>query len=220
LFQRMALGALGANCYIIGDEKSRRGVVVDPGGDAPRIMEVVSAHRLDVEYIILTHGHVDHIAAVGEVKSKTGAQVGIHQLDAEMLTRADRNLSSFAGGPVAFDEADIMLRDGQVIELDTLSIRVIHTPGHTPGGICLLVEGPGVGKGEEEALGHSRLLLTGDTLFAGSIGRTDFPGGSYQELISSIKTRVMVLDGEIPVFPGHGPDTTVVDEREHNPFFQ
>jgi len=203
IFEYLVVGAVGANCYIIGCEETGEGVVVDPGGDGPAILRLVRERGLKVKYIIDTHGHVDHISANGQVKEATGAPILIHELDAPMLTDASRNLSFFAPRPVRGPAADRTLRNGEVVQVGNLKLEVIHTPGHTPGGISL-------------RLGDK--VLTGDTLFAGSIGRTDFPGGSYTTLIDSIKQKLLPLGDEIEVYPGHGPPSTIGEERATNPF--
>ncbi|MBC7104518.1 MAG: MBL fold metallo-hydrolase, partial [Firmicutes bacterium] len=162
----------------------------------------LKARGLKLRYIILTHGHVDHIAALGEVREATGAEVLIHAADAEMLTDPTRNLSLFTGRRLRFSPAERLLADGDVVEVGTVCLEVIHTPGHTPGGICLKTDD---------------VVITGDTLFAGSIGRSDFPGGNHGQLIRSIKERLLCLPGHTRVYPGHGPETTIEEEKRYNP---
>jgi len=156
-----------------------------------------------VEYIINTHGHVDHIGANAEVKRATGAKLLIHKDDAKMLTSSAANFSLFMGHPVTSPAADELLAEGDEIKVGNLVLKVLHTPGHTPGGICLV---------------HELTIFSGDTLFYGSIGRTDFPGGSYRTLIKSIKEKLMVFPDEAVVYPGHGPATSIGFERQYNPF--
>ncbi len=201
----MEVGSLGTNCYIVYCEQSRKAAVIDPGGDASAIISRITQENLVVEYIINTHGHADHIAANAKVKEATGAMILIHQADADMLTSAHRNLSAFMGGGITGGAAGRILKDGDTIEIGSIRFKVLHTPGHTPGGISLLTD---------------NILFSGDTLFAESIGRTDFPGGSFRQLIQSIKEKLMVLPDDVTVYPGHGPQTTIGWERKMNPFIQ
>jgi glyoxylase-like metal-dependent hydrolase (beta-lactamase superfamily II) len=174
------VGSLGTNCYIVFDEETREAAVIDPGGSVGELLGVVGAEKLTVKYIINTHGHADHVMANLRVKDATGAPILIHAADAGMLTSGQLNLSAWIGGSVSCGPADTLLNDGDVIEISpNLALTVIHTPGHTPGGICLKTDG---------------VLFSGDTLFAESIGRTDFPGGSYSQLITNIKEKLLVLD--------------------------
>lgn len=201
----MQVGALGTNCYIVYCEQTRQAAVIDPGGSAEEIMALVNREKLHVLYIINTHGHADHILANDRIKQATGAAIAIHEYDADMLQNAQRNLSMFIGGSTSCAPADRLLKDGDTVEVGAISFKILHTPGHTPGGICLLTDG---------------LLFSGDTLFCESIGRTDFPGGSYSQLINSIKEKLMPLEDAVKVLPGHGPDTTIGWERKMNPFIQ
>jgi len=203
IFEGFVAGHMQANCYIIGCPATGEAAVVDPGGDADRILARLKARGLRLRYIILTHGHVDHIAALGEVRDATGAEVLIHAGDAEMLTDPTRNLSFFMGRRLRFSPAERLLADGDTIEVGTVRLEVVHTPGHTPGGICLKTDD---------------LVITGDTLFAGSVGRSDFPGGNHRQLIRSIKERLLCLPGHTRVYPGHGPETTIEEEKRYNPF--
>ncbi|TYO95100.1 MBL fold metallo-hydrolase [Desulfallas thermosapovorans] len=203
ILEGFGVGPMGANCYIIGCDKTKEAVVVDPGAEGGRILSRLKSLGLTCKYIILTHGHVDHIAALKEVREATGAQVLIHTRDADMLTNPGLNLSMFMGTVLKFKEAERLLEDGDKIQVGQLSIEVIHTPGHTPGGISLKV---------------GKNLITGDTLFQGSVGRSDFPGGNHNVLINSIKNRLMVFPDETKVYPGHGPVSTIGAEKRYNPF--
>ena len=202
---QLEVGSLGTNCYIAYCENTKKAVIIDPGGDAAKILAAVSREGLLVEAIINTHGHADHVLANVKVQEATGAPLWIHSADADMLGSGSRNLSAFLGGATSCGKADRLLTDGEVLPIGDFSLTVLHTPGHTPGGISLLFD---------------KTVFVGDTLFAESIGRTDFPGGSYSQLINSIKTKLMTLDDEVKAYPGHGPATTIGWERRQNPFIQ
>lgn len=202
---KLEVGALGTNCYIVWCEQTKQAVVIDPGGDADSIMAQVRGEELTVKYIINTHGHADHIGAVAKIKQVTGAPVLIHAADADMLTSSLRNLSTYMGPGITCEPADRTIKEGDVINFGAELLTVLETPGHTPGGICLKGEG---------------VVFSGDTLFAESIGRTDFPGGSYSQLIKHIQQKLMILPDDYTVYPGHGPETTIGWERKRNPFIQ
>ncbi len=203
IFTGLSVGPMDNNCYIIGCEETREAAVVDPGAEGGRILRKLQELKLNCRCIILTHGHVDHLGALGAVREATGAQVLIHAEDADMLTSPGRNLSLFHGGSLKFAPADRKLQDGDVVEVGKVKLKIIHTPGHTRGGITILAEGR---------------LITGDTLFAGSVGRSDFPGGDHDQMIRSIKEKLLVFPPETPVYPGHGPASTVGEEARFNPF--
>ena len=199
----LTVGELVTNCYILGDEKTQEAVVIDPGGD----FEIIEAHlkklKLEVKYIILTHGHVDHIGALSQLKKATKAEILIHSKDSAMLYDPNQNLSIFSGDKITATKADRLLEEGDIIQCSGIKLEVLHTPGHTPGGISLLTD---------------KMIFTGDALFCGSIGRTDFPDSSYQELISSIKDKLLSKDDDFIIYPGHGPSSTIGEERKNNPF--
>ena len=187
------------------NEEQKKGVVIDPGGDADQILEKIKQKGITIEAIFLTHGHSDHIMAVDEVREVTGAKVYISEADADMLTKASSNLSVYMGAGREFKAADEFLIDGETITAAGLKFQVVATPGHTKGGICLLC---------------GDTVFCGDTIFSESIGRTDLPGGSYSQILHSIKTKIMVLPDEMKLLPGHGPATTIGWERRRNPFLQ
>jgi len=196
---------MGANCYLVSCPETKKAAIIDPGANSAGIQRWIAEEGVQVEYILLTHGHFDHIGAVDELRELYQAKVGIHKEDAIMLTSGAHNLSRMLGRSYDFKSADFLLEDGQVVQVGNLTLTVIATPGHTPGGVCFLT---------------SEGLISGDTLFDGSIGRTDFPGGSYQELIDSIVKKLLVLPEDTKVYPGHGPETTIGREKRDNPFLR
>ena len=205
IIKGIPVGFMGANCYVVGCEKTKEAVVIDPGGDVARIRMYLDEQGLTLRYIIDTHGHVDHIAGNDELREATGAKILIHEADAAMLGDAKQNLASFMGFAKTFDSADELLTDGDTIEFGEIKLEVLHTPGHTRGGISLKAEGA---------------VFTGDTLFNGSIGRTDFPGGDFDTIINSIKTKILTLPDDTEVYPGHMGQSTVGTERRYNPFLR
>ncbi len=202
---RMAVGLMETNCYIIADEKTNEGAVIDPGADSSLILDKIETLGMKLQYILLTHTHYDHIGAVAQLKRVTGAKLAVSEEDAAGLTDGRWNLSAYGGSSVEAAEADILLKDGDELRLSGQTIKVLSTPGHTKGGVCFLCGGE---------------LFSGDTLFAGSVGRSDFPGGSMDALVQSIKTKLMPLDDGVRVYPGHGPATTIGRERAGNPYIR
>lgn len=199
------LGALGANCYVIGCEETKEAMVIDPGGNPRGIINLLDQKGYKLKYIVNTHGHIDHIAGNEGLREATGATLAIHKADAEMLTNPMLNLSQMMGKPVAHEPAELLLNEGDVLEVGNIKLKVIHTPGHTKGSICLLAENK---------------LFAGDTLFEGSIGRTDFPGGSFEDLNNAVKTKLFTLPDNTHVYCGHGPITTIGYEKKSNPFIR
>ena len=204
MIEGRAMGAMGANCYLYACQETKKAVIIDPGADGKQIYRWVLEKGVKVDYILITHGHVDHIGAVDELRELLGnVLVGIHTGDAGMLTDGKKNLSSYFGPGLVQKKADILLQDGQELIIGNQRLKVISTPGHSPGGVCFLCpEG----------------LFSGDTLFAGSIGRTDFPGGSLDQLLAGVKQKLLVLPEETRVFPGHGEETSIGEEKRDNPF--
>ncbi len=200
----LTVGPLMENCYIIGDEKSKTAAVIDPGDEAERIVAKLKKRGLNCEYILLTHAHVDHVSGINGVVEATSAKVCIHKDDSLMLKAAPIQALAFGMKPFMPPRIDKYLEDGDIIDIGNLKVKVIHTPGHSAGGVCFLLE---------------NCIFVGDTIFQGSIGRTDLPGGNYDELIHSIETKIFTLPDETIIYPGHGPETTVGYEKRYNPFF-
>ena len=195
--KRLVVGSLSANCYVVGT--AGEGMVIDPGGNAGEIHRAIAESGLEISIIVLTHGHSDHIAALRDIQDRTGAEVAIHREDADFLeTSSQFGISYRTPHP-----PDRLLGDGDMIEIGELKFKIIHTPGHTPGGICLLT-------GDQ--------VFTGDTLFRRGIGTTLMQGSSRGQLIASIQTRLMTLPDETIVYPGHGRETTIGAERKDNPY--
>jgi hydroxyacylglutathione hydrolase len=203
--ETLVVGALQTNCYILYDELGKEAIIVDPGADAEAILDTVRRLGLTVTHVIDTHGHFDHINANGDVVKATGAVLAVHPDDAGMLTNPPRIFELFAPQSKASPAPTLLLREGDTVKVGRTLLRVLHTPGHSPGSISLLSEA-------------DSLILSGDVLFQMSIGRTDFPGGSTRTLLRSIRERLLVLPDKVVVCPGHGPMTTIGFERENNPF--
>ena len=205
----LVLGEYETNCYVLrSSDAAKDCLVVDPGLGSEELIGFLRERQVAPVAVVLTHGHIDHIAGLAALRrSFPGIEVFIHALDAEMLGKPVANLSGLMGRAFAAEPADILLEDGDRIEQAGVRLQVLHTPGHTPGGLCLYSSGGGV-------------VFTDDALFAESIGRTDFPGGSMSRLVRSIKEKLWVLPDETVVYPGHGPSTTIAREKAHNPFLQ
>lgn len=204
VIERLEVSPFFENTYIFGRKEEGKCLIIDPGDDPEKILRTANFHGLDVECILLTHGHLDHVVGCREIKERIGCKIGIHRLDEEMFVNSSRQ--GIVLGYPAHDQVspDFYLEEGDVLELLGFQIGVLHTPGHTPGSVCF----------------HTGdILFSGDLLFAGSIGRTDLPGGSYEMLIKSVVDKVFTLSDETVVYPGHGPKTTVGFEKRHNPFF-
>ncbi len=201
--EKLITGVLDVNSYVIGCKETGEAAVIDPGGRESEILEILKEEDLTLKYIINTHGHLDHSVGNSYLKEKTGAPIAIHAEDAIMLIIPQDPLLSLMLHEYVMVPADIELHDDEIINVGNIGLQVIHTPGHTPGGICLIKDD---------------MIFTGDTLFAGGIGRTDLVGGSYKTLIQTIKDKLMVLSGGLKVLPGHGSPTTIKHERESNPF--
>jgi hydroxyacylglutathione hydrolase len=189
VLRQLAVGPYQTNCYILACKDTLEGVVIDPGDEVFRITKEISRNGIRIRHILITHGHIDHIGGVEELKRITKAPVLIHPHDAAALRIPPEG----------------SLQEGQKIQVGTYTLSVIHTPGHSPGCVCLLAPGA---------------VFTGDTLFAGSVGRTDFPGGSHETLVQGVRTKIFPLGDDLRIYPGHGPASTIGAERRTNPFFQ
>lgn len=197
------------NGFVLGCERTREGVLIDPGDEVQDLLEAATRHQLEITNILLTHAHVDHVSGVAEAKRKTAVPIWLHQEDLFLYDRAVSHGMLFGIQVEQPPPVDVFYQAGQTIAFGDYQVTWHHTPGHCPGGVCLQV-----GKRGERALD----LFVGDTLFAGSIGRTDLPGGDYNTLIRSITTVLYAFGDDARVYPGHGPDTTIGDERRTNPF--
>jgi glyoxylase-like metal-dependent hydrolase (beta-lactamase superfamily II) len=207
LIKDLVVGPIGANCIILGCETTRQAAVIDPGDDADRILKALADEKLTVTAIINTHGHFDHVGANKRLKEATGADIMIHEADASMLQELSITAMAFGLRAENSPPADRLLADGDTITFGEKSLTVLHTPGHTPGGVTLYCK-------------EENVAFAGDTLFYGSIGRTDLPGGNYGTLISSIKAQLFELPDDTVVYTGHGPKTTIGTEKQYNPFLK
>lgn len=204
--KRFPLGFLWTNCYLVWDEGGDA-FVVDPGGDPTEVVDFIESKGLKLHWVLLTHGHGDHLMGVEPLRRVSNSGIAMHTLDAPCLTRSALNLSDHMPTPVEFAAAERLLEDGDTLRVGKMTVTVMHTPGHTVGGVCFFAQ-----EGEKE------LLLSGDTLFARSVGRSDLPGGDEAVLIDSLR-KIGKLADDVPVYPGHGPDTQIGDERRQNPFW-
>ncbi|MCK4778071.1 MAG: MBL fold metallo-hydrolase [Actinomycetia bacterium] len=203
IIEKITVGPLSTNCYIVGDEEGGECFVIDPGAEAERIVDSIKILNMKVKNIIATHCHYDHISAISEVGAATGAEILIHIEDAGLLNDSKKNLSFWFDVEEEFEIKKRFIKDGDILKIGKSRGEVIHTPGHTPGSISIKI---------------NKNIFTGDLIFAGSVGRTDLPGASQVKLFESIKKKILPLEDDMTILPGHGPETTLLKEKKENPF--
>ena len=203
----LPVGPLQCNCSIIGDETSHEAIVIDPGDDIANILAIIAKHNLQVKQIVITHAHIDHVGGAMKLRVATGAPILLNQNDSALLKLLDVQAAWIGMAAPGKVEIDQSIGESDKVQAGPLVAQVLHTPGHTEGSICLYFP-------------LEKKLIAGDTLFAGSIGRTDLPGGSFDKIIRSIHEKILALPDDTVVVPGHGPLTSIGDERESNPFLQ
>jgi len=203
----LPVGPLQCNCSIIGDETSREAMVIDPGDDIADILALIAKHNLKVQQIVVTHAHIDHVGGAMKLRAATGAPILLNQNDSALLKMLDMQAAWIGMAPPGKVEIDQSIGESDKVQAGPLVAQVLHTPGHTEGSICLY-------------FAAEKKLIAGDTLFAGSIGRTDLPGGSFDKIIRSLHQKVLALPDDTEVVPGHGPLTSIGEERESNPFLR
>jgi glyoxylase-like metal-dependent hydrolase (beta-lactamase superfamily II) len=204
----LPVGMLACNCSIVGDEATGEAVVIDPGDDVERVQEILAQRKLRAKYIVATHAHIDHVGGIEKLKRATGAAVLMHEADLPLYQNLAMQAAWLGVVPPGVIDVDQFLREGNTLRWGSLTLEVLHTPGHSPGSLSLHLQGQ-----------HPR-IFSGDTLFQGSIGRTDLWGGSFDQILRSIQNTLLRFPDDTPVFPGHGPTTTIGEEREYNPFLQ
>jgi hydroxyacylglutathione hydrolase len=204
----LPVGMLACNCSVLGDENTGEAVVIDPGDEVEKVMDVLAQHKLHARYIVATHAHLDHVGGVEQLQQATGAAVLMHEADLPLYDNLGMQAEMLGMSAPGIAEVDRFLNEGDTLACGSMTLEVMHTPGHSSGGLSL------------HLAGDRRRLFSGDTLFQGSIGRTDLWGGSYQEILRSLRTRLLIFPNETPVFPGHGPATTIGEEKLHNPYLQ
>jgi glyoxylase-like metal-dependent hydrolase (beta-lactamase superfamily II) len=207
ILETFPVGPLQCNCTLLGDEATREAIVIDPGDEISRLHARLKAHGLTLKQILVTHAHIDHVGGALKLKRLTGAPILLNENDLALLEMMDQQASWLGVIPPETGPPDEALADGQIVGLATYPARVMHTPGHTQGSVCLHFE-------------PLKMVIAGDTLFAGSIGRTDLPGGDTDQILESIHARLLTLPDETRVIPGHGPFTSIGAERKSNPFLQ
>jgi len=203
----LPVGQLQCNCSVIGDESTREAIVIDPGDNIDQILGLIRKHNLQVKQIVITHAHIDHVGGAAKLRAATGAPILLNQNDYALLKMLDVQAAWIGMPSPGKVEIDNSIGNADSVKVGPLEGQVIHTPGHSEGSICLYFP-------------LEKKLIAGDTLFAGSIGRTDLPGGSYEKILRSLHDRVLALPDDTIVIPGHGPATTIGEERESNPFLQ
>ncbi len=225
IIEHAVVGEFMANCFVLGCEETHECLLLDPGAEPDRIAEILERNGLKPVVYFHTHAHIDHVGATAPLKERFGGEIVLHKDDLFLYQRADEIAAGYGIRIPPTVEPDRFIADGETIRWGTLEGRVIHTPGHSPGGICLLIEQPhgarlpaGLAGAVRSEAGSGPWVFTGDTIFAGSVGRTDFPGGSMDQLVHSIRARILSLPEDTLLLPGHGPATTVGYERRNNPF--
>jgi glyoxylase-like metal-dependent hydrolase (beta-lactamase superfamily II) len=203
----LPVGPLQCNCSIVGDEATREAMVIDPGDNIERVLDLVRKHNLQVKQIVITHAHIDHVGGAMKLRAATGAPILLNQNDYALVKMLDVQATWLGMAPPGKVEIDASVGQADTVKAGQLTAQVMHTPGHTEGSICLY-------------FAPEKKLIAGDTLFAGSVGRTDLPGGSWEKILQSLHEKVLALPDETVVVPGHGPLTTIGEEREGNPFLQ
>ncbi|MBI1740848.1 MAG: MBL fold metallo-hydrolase [Candidatus Koribacter versatilis] len=203
----LPVGPLQCNCSVVGDEATREAMVIDPGDDIEEIAAIIRKHNLKVKQIVITHAHIDHVGGAMKLRALTGAPILLNQNDYALLKMLDVQAAWVGMASPGDVKIDANLSHGDDVKTGSLSANVLHTPGHTEGSVCLYFPA-------------DKLLIAGDTLFAGSIGRTDLPGGSFEKIMRSLHQKVLALPDETVVIPGHGPKTTIGEEREGNPYLR
>ncbi len=204
LLEKLIVGPIETNCYVIGCKKTLEGIVIDPGADGEKILRVIKRNKLKIKYIVNTHAHIDHIGANKYLKDALGSEICMHEKDIKFLENPSLNLSVLIEREISFPYPDIILTASSQINIGDLQISVLHTPGHTPGSISLVM---------------NECVFTGDTLFSGSIGRTDFPLANYSQLMRSIN-KILALPENSHIYPGHGPSSQVGIEKRENPYLK
>ncbi len=205
IIKTLVVGPIGANCHVIGDTESNEGAIIDPGDQADRILQVVKETGLDIKYLIATHGHFDHVAAVQPLKNEIECEFLLHKEDLPPVQRSKESAMNWGIDIEQVPDPDRFVDEGDVVKLGTLELQIIHTPGHSLGGMCVYIP-------------EEKVLFSGDTLFSGSIGRTDFEGGSMEDLKNSIKEKLYTLPDDTVVYPGHMGETSIGDEKVQNMF--
>jgi len=206
IFEHFPVGPLQCNCVVIADEHTKQAIVVDPGDEVERIFDILKRHGLTLRAIVATHAHIDHVGALASLKQLTGAPAMIHEADGPLYEHLAEQAAWLGIQPPSSTTLDRYLREGDRLAFGGRTLDVLHTPGHSPGSVSFVLDE------------KSPLVLSGDTLFAGSIGRTDLWGGSFPQIIDSIRGKLLTFPDEVVVLPGHGPRTTIGAERESNPF--
>lgn len=206
ILQYFPVGPIACNCIVLGDEATKTGIVVDPGDEVENIFKVLRKHDLKLAAIVATHAHIDHVGALAELKQRTGAPIMMHEADLPLYENIAAQAAWLGVPTPSTSDVDGYLRESHALDFGRYALRTVHTPGHTPGSVSFLIEEP------------DPIILSGDTLFAGSIGRTDLWGGSFTQIMQSIKSKLLAFEDDVAVIPGHGPQTTIGIERRTNPF--